>query len=213
MEIYMTLHIGDTAPDFTIESTKGEINLHDWIGSSWCFFFSHPADFTPVCTTEIGRTAMLAKEFEGRNTKPLGLSTDSVEEHKKWILDVDDTQHTTVEFPIVADLDKKVAQLYEMIHPNESSTEAVRSVFIIDPSKKIRLMMTYPMNVGRNFDEVLRAIDALQFADKHDVATPADWKTGDEVIIRPSICNEEAKKKFPQGWNEIRSYLRLTKVA
>jgi peroxiredoxin (alkyl hydroperoxide reductase subunit C) len=136
-----------------------------------------------------------------------------VEEHKKWILDVDDTQHTTVEFPIVADLDKKVAQLYEMIHPNESSTEAVRSVFIIDPSKKIRLMMTYPMNVGRNFDEVLRAIDALQFADKHDVATPADWKTGDEVIIPPSICNEEAKKKFPQGWNEIRSYLRLTKVA
>jgi peroxiredoxin (alkyl hydroperoxide reductase subunit C) len=208
----MALRIGDTAPDFTIDSTKGKLKLHDWIGNSWCFFFSHPADFTPVCTTEIGRTAKLAKEFEARNTKPLGLSTDSVEEHKKWIMDVDYTQQTTVMFPIVADLDKKVAKLYEMIHPNESSTEAVRSVFIIDPSKTIRLMMTYPMNVGRNFDEILRVIDALQFADKHSVATPADWQTGDAVIIPPSINNEEAKKKFPQGWNEVRSYLRFTKV-
>lgn len=208
----MTLHIGDTAPNFTIESTEGKIKLHDWIGNSWCFFFSHPADFTPVCTTEIGRTAQLGKEFEARHIKPLGLSTDSVEEHKKWILDVEDTQHTSVDFPIVADSDRKVAQLYQMIHPNESSTAAVRSVFIIDPTKKIRLMMTYPMNVGRNFDEILRVIDALQFADKHGVATPADWKTGDAVIIPPSISNEEAKKKFPQGWDEVRSYLRLTKV-
>ncbi|MEO8849434.1 MAG: peroxiredoxin [Casimicrobiaceae bacterium] len=208
----MTLHIGDTAPDFAIETSKGKIKFHDWIGNSWCFFFSHPADFTPVCTTEMGRTAQLAKEFESRNTKPLGLSTDAVEEHKKWILDINDTQHTTLEFPIVADSDRKVAQLYDMIHPGESSTAAVRSVFIIDANKKIRLMMTYPMNVGRNFDEILRVIDALQFADKYGIATPADWKKGDDVIIPPSTSNEEAKKKFPQGWNEVRSYLRLVKV-
>lgn len=208
----MTLHIGDTAPDFEIETTKGKIKFHDWIGDSWCFFFSHPADFTPVCTTEMGRTAQLAKEFKARNTKPLGLSTDTVEKHNKWIMDVNDTQHTTVEFPIVADPDHKVAQLYDMIHPNESNTATVRSVFIIDPKKKIRLTMTYPMNVGRNFNEILRIIDALQLADKSSVATPADWKKGDDVIIPPSISNEEAKKKFPQGWNEIRSYLRITKV-
>jgi len=208
----MTLHIGDTAPDFEIETTKGKIKFHDWIGDSWCFFFSHPADFTPVCTTEMGRTAQLAKEFKARNTKPLGLSTDTVEKHNKWIMDVNDTQHTTVEFPIVADPDHKVAQLYDMIHPNESNTATVRSVFIIDPKKKIRLTMTYPMNVGRNFNEILRIIDALQLADKSTVATPADWKKGDDVIIPPSISNEEAKKKFPQGWNEIRSYLRITKV-
>ncbi|HYW90847.1 MAG TPA: peroxiredoxin [Gammaproteobacteria bacterium] len=208
----MTLHIGDTAPDFEIETTKGEIRFHEWIDGSWCFFFSHPADFTPVCTTEMGRTAQLAKEFEARNAKPLGLSTDTVEEHRKWILDVNDTQHTTLEFPIVADPDHKVAQLYEMIHPSESDTAAVRTVFIIDPKKKIRLMMTYPMNVGRNFDEILRVIDALQLGDKHSVATPADWEKGGKVIIPPSISNEDAKKMFPQGWDEIRPYLRLTKV-
>jgi len=208
----MTLHIGDTAPDFEIETTQGKIKFHDWIGDSWCFFFSHPADFTPVCTTEMGRTAQLAKEFEARDTKPLGLSTDTVEDHKKWILDVNDTQNTNLEFPIVADPDHKVAQLYDMIHPGESNTATVRSVFIIDPKKKIRLTMTYPMNVGRNFDEILRVIDALQFADKYTVATPADWNKGDDVIIPPSVSNEEAKKKFPQGWNEIRSYLRLTKI-
>jgi peroxiredoxin (alkyl hydroperoxide reductase subunit C) len=206
------MHIGDTAPDFEIETTQGKIKLHDWIGHSWCFFFSHPADFTPVCTTEMGRTAQLAQEFEARNTKPLGLSTDTVEQHNKWILDVNDTQHTTLEFPIVADSDRKVAQLYDMIHANESSTAAVRSVFIIDPHKKIRLMMTYPMNVGRNFDEILRVIDALQFADEHSVAMPADWNKGDAVIIPPSFSNEEAKKKFPQGWNEVRPYLRLTNI-
>lgn len=208
----MTLHIGDTAPDFAVETSKGKIKFHDWIGDSWCFFFSHPADFTPVCTTEMGRTAQLAKEFEARNTKSLGLSTDSAEEHKKWILDINDTQHTTLEFPIVADSDHKVAQLYEMIHPGESNTAAVRSVFIIDPKKKIRLMMTYPMNVGRNFNEFLRVIDALQLADKNGIATPADWKKGDDVIIPPSVSNEEAKKKFPQGWNEVRPYLRMVKV-
>jgi len=208
----MTLHIGDTAPDFEIDTTKGPIRFHDWIGDSWCFFFSHPADFTPVCTTEMGRTAQLAKEFEARSTKPLGLSTDTVEEHVKWIEDVNDTQNTNLEFPIVADADLKIAKLYEMIHPDESTTAAVRSVYIIDPDKKIRLMMTYPMAVGRNFDEILRVIDALQTGDANGVATPADWKKGDKVIIPPSVTNEEAEKKFPQGFEELRPYLRYTKL-
>lgn len=208
----MTLHIGDTAPDFTIDTTTGKISLHEWAGDSWVFFFSHPADFTPVCTTEMGRTAQLASEFEKRNTKPLGLSTDTVEEHVKWIEDVNDTQKTTLEFPIVADADHKIAQLYDMIHPGESETAAVRSVFIIDPNKKVRLTMTYPMSVGRNFDEILRVIDALQIGDKHEIATPADWTPGGKVIIPPSVTNEEAKKKFPQGWDEQRPYLRYTNV-
>ncbi len=208
----MTLHIGDTAPDFTAETTVGEIHFHDWIGDSWCFFFSHPADFTPVCTTEMGRTAQLAMEFAARNTKPLGLSTDSVAEHIKWIEDVNDTQQTQVNFPIIADTHRKVAKLYDMIHPGESTTATVRSVFIIDPAKQIRLMMTYPMNVGRNFHEILRVIDALQFDDKHSVATPADWEEGDQVIIPPSISDADAEKQFPQGWTEVRPYLRLTKV-
>ncbi len=208
----MSLKLGDTAPNFTIATTKGEINLHDWSGDSWVFFFSHPADFTPVCTTEMGRTAQLAPEFEARNTKSLGLSTDTVEEHMKWISDVDDTQNTVLEFPIVADPDHKIAQMYDMIHPGESSTAAVRSVFIIDPDNKIRLTMTYPMSVGRNFDEILRVLDALQTGDKYNIATPADWRPGNDVIIPPSISNEKAKEMFPQGWNEIRSYLRLTSV-
>jgi len=208
----MSLKLGDTAPNFTIATTKGEINLHDWSGDSWVFFFSHPADFTPVCTTEMGRTAQLAPEFEARNTKSLGLSTDTVEEHMKWISDVDDTQNTVLEFPIVADPDHKIAEMYDMIHPGESSTAAVRSVFIIDPDNKIRLTMTYPMSVGRNFDEILRVLDALQTGDKHSIATPADWRPGNDVIIPPSISNEKAKEMFPQGWNEIRSYLRLTSV-
>ena len=208
----MSLKLGDTAPNFTIATTKGEINLHDWSGDSWVFFFSHPADFTPVCTTEMGRTAQLAPEFEARNTKSLGLSTDTVEEHMKWISDVDDTQNTVLEFPIVADPDHKIAQMYDMIHPGESSTAAVRSVFIIDPDNKIRLTMTYPMSVGRNFDEILRVLDALQTGDKYSIATPADWRPGNDVIIPPSISNEKAKEMFPQGWKEIRSYLRLTSV-
>lgn len=212
MEKIMTIHIGDTAPNFDIETTKGTINFHDWIGDSWCFFFSHPADFTPVCTTEMGRTAQLASEFSARNTKSIGLSTDTVEEHNKWILDVNDTQNTNVEFPIVADPEHKIAQLYDMIHPSESNTAAVRTVFIIDPNKKIRLMMTYPMSVGRNFDEILRVIDSMQLSDKHTIATPADWRPGDEVIIPPSITNDVAQDMFPQGWNEVRSYLRFTKV-
>lgn len=209
----MTLRIGDTAPDFTIATTKGKISLHDWAGDSWVFFFSHPADFTPVCTTEMGRTSQLASEFAKRNTKPLGLSTDSVEEHVKWIEDVNDTQNTDLQFPIVADADHKVAQLYDMIHPGESETAAVRSVFIVDPDKKIRLTMTYPMSVGRNFDEILRVIDALQAGDKYKIATPADWLPGGKVIIPPSVSNEDAKTMFPQGWDEVRSYLRLTDVS
>lgn len=208
----MSLRIGDTAPNFSIASTKGDITLHDWSGDSWVFFFSHPADFTPVCTTEMGRTSQLAGEFAKRNTKPLGLSTDTVDEHMKWIADVNETQNTDLQFPIVADAELKVAQSYGMIHPNESVTAAVRSVFIIDPSNKIRLTLTYPMNVGRNFDEILRVIDALQLGDAHKVATPADWTPGDKVIIPPSISNEEAKNIFPQGWDEIRPYLRFTDV-
>lgn len=208
----MGLRLGDTAPDFSIDTTKGKINFHEWIGDSWCFFFSHPADFTPVCTTEMGRTAQLAQEFAARNVKPLGLSTDTVDAHLKWIEDINDTQNTTLEFPIVADPDLKVSTLYEMIHPGESTTAAVRSVFIIDPNKKIRLTLTYPMSVGRNFDEILRVIDALQLNDSAKVATPADWRKGDKVIIPPSISNEAAKDIFPQGWEEIRPYLRLTKV-
>jgi len=208
----MSPRIGDIAPDFDVETTNGPINFHKWIGSSWVFFFSHPADFTPVCTTEMGRTAQLSDQFEARNVKPLGLSTDTVAEHMNWIKDVNDTQNTTLTFPIVADKDLKVSELYGMIHPNESTTAAVRSVFIIDPNKKVRLTLTYPMNVGRNFDEILRVIDALQLADSKKVATPADWRPGGKVIIPPSISNEEAKDIFPQGWEEIRPYLRVTDV-
>ena len=208
----MTLRLSDTAPNFQIATTTGNIDFHQWAGDSWVFFFSHPADFTPVCTTEMGRTAQLAGEFTARNVKPLGLSTDSVGEHLKWIEDVNATQNTTLRFPIVADEDRKIAELYDMIHPGQSETAAVRSVFIIDPQMKIRLTMTYPMSVGRNFTEILRVIDALQLGDKHRVATPADWTPGDKVIIPPSIGNEQAKDLFPQGWDEIRPYLRMTQV-
>lgn len=208
----MSLHIGDIAPDFTVDSQVGEINFHNWAGDSWVFFFSHPADFTPVCTTEMGRTAQLAGAFEKRNTKPLGLSTDTAEEHRKWIADVNDTQNTDLQFPIVADVDLAISKLYDMIHPDESETAAVRSVFIIDPKKKIRLIMTYPMSVGRNFDEILRVIDALQLSDAKRVATPADWNIGKDVIIPPSISDAEAKGLFPQGWTTHRPYLRTTKV-
>ena len=208
----MALHIGDTAPDFSVDTTEGKIGFHDWIGDDWVFFFSHPADFTPVCTTEMGMTAKLAEEFKARHVKPLGLSTDTVDEHIKWIRDVNDTQNTTLRFPIVADKDLKISRLYDMIHDAESTTEAVRTVFIIDPDKKVRLMMTYPMNVGRNFDEILRVIDALQLADTKRIATPANWRPGDTVIIPPSIPNDEAADIFPQGWEEVRPYLRLTQV-
>ena len=208
----MGIHIGDIAPDFTADTSTGKISFHDWIGTNWVFFFSHPGDFTPVCTTEIGRTAQLADEFAKRNVKPLGLSTDGVDEHLAWIEDVNDTQNTTVKFPIVADPDSTVARLYEMIHAHESETAAVRSVFIIDPDKKIRLTMTYPMNVGRNFDEILRVLDALQTGDAKQIATPADGVPGGMVIIPPSIKDADAKTLFPQGWTEVRPYLRTTKL-
>lgn len=206
----MGIHIGDTAPDFTADTSTGKIHFHEWLGSDWAFFFSHPGDFTPVCTTEIGRTAQLADEFAKRHVKPLGLSTDGVAEHLRWIDDVNDTQKTTVQFPIIADHDKKIARLYEMIHAHENETAAVRSVFIIDPQKKIRLTMTYPMNVGRNFDEILRVIDALQTGEAHRVATPADWVPGRPVIIPISIKDDEAKTLFPKGFTEVRPYLRTT---
>jgi alkyl hydroperoxide reductase subunit AhpC len=206
----MGIHIGDTAPDFTADTSTGKIHFHEWLGTDWAFFFSHPGDFTPVCTTEIGRTAQLADEFAKRHVKPLGLSTDGVAEHLRWIDDVNDTQKTTVQFPIIADHDKKIARLYEMIHAHESETAAVRSVFIIDPQKKIRLTMTYPMNVGRNFDEILRVIDALQTGETHRVATPADWVPGRPVIIPLSIKDAEAKTLFPKGFTEVRPYLRTT---
>jgi peroxiredoxin (alkyl hydroperoxide reductase subunit C) len=208
----MSLRIGDIAPDFSAQTTTGAIRFHDWISSDWAFFFSHPADFTPVCTTEMGRTAQLADEFAARGVKPIGLSTDTVAEHVKWIADVDDTQNTTLRFPIVADPDLEIAKLYDMIHPSESETAAVRSVFIIDPDKKIRLTMTYPMNVGRNFDEILRVIDALQTGDKFKIATPADWVPGDKVIIPPSVTEEQANAAFPQGYETIRPYLRTVKL-
>jgi len=208
----MSLHIGDIAPDFTSETQHGPISFHEWAGDSWVFFFSHPADFTPVCTTEMGRTAQLASDFAARNVKPLGLSTDTAEEHLRWIEDVNDTQHTNLQFPILADADLSIARLYDMIHPEQSETAAVRSVFIIDPNKKIRLTMTYPMSVGRNFAEILRVIDALQTSDKFRIATPADWEPGKDVIIPPSIKGEEAAKLFPQGWTEHRPYLRTTNV-
>lgn len=209
----MSLHIGDTAPNFTVATTTGEITLHDWSAGSWVFFFSHPADFTPVCTTEMGMTAKLAAEFEKRNVKPLGLSTDTVEEHLAWVKDVDETQGVTLRFPIVADPDLAIARLYDMIHPDQSETAAVRAVFIIDPAHKIRLTMTYPMSVGRNFDEILRVIDSLQLSDRASIATPANWRPGDEVIIPPSIDDARAKEMFPQGFTTIKPYLRTTKVA
>ena len=208
----MSLHIGDTAPNFTAATTAGEIELHSWSGDSWVFFFSHPADFTPVCTTEMGMTAKLAEKFEQRNVKPLGLSTDTVEEHCKWVKDVDETQGVTLRFPIVADPDLKIARLYDMIHPDESETAAVRSVFIIDPQNKIRLTMTYPMSVGRNFDEILRVVDSLQTGDRAGIATPANWMPGEDVIIPPSVSDEEAREKFPQGFETIKPYLRTTQL-
>jgi peroxiredoxin (alkyl hydroperoxide reductase subunit C) len=208
----MTLFLGDIVPDFSADTTTGVISFHDWIGENWSFFFSHPADFTPVCTTEMGRTSQLSAEFTKRGVKPIGLSTDTVKEHLKWIEDVNDTQDTTLRFPIVADPDLKIAKLYEMIHPTHSETAAVRSVYIIDNDKKLRLTMTYPMNVGRNFDEILRVIDALQIGDKFGIATPADWVPGQKVIIPPSVTDNDASEAFSQGYDTIRPYLRTVQL-
>ena len=206
----MSLRLGDEVPDFTQESTQGPINLYEWMGDGWAVLFSHPADFTPVCTTELGMVAALKPEFDKRNVKVIGLSVDPVDSHKKWSEDIAETQGTTLNFPLLADADRKVAQLYDMIHPSADSTATVRSVFIIDPKKKLRLTLTYPAPTGRNFDELLRVIDSLQLTDNEKVATPANWKDGDDVVILPSITNEEADKLFPKGYKELKPYLRMT---
>ena len=207
----MAVHIGAVAPDFTQESTAGPINFHDWIGKDWVILFSHPKDFTPVCTTELGAVAKLKPEFEKRHIKAIGVSVDPLDSHKKWIGDIEDTQGVKMNFPIIADADKKVSKLYDMIHPEWNDTLTVRSVFIIDPNKKVRLTITYPASTGRNFQEILRVIDSLQLTDSHSVATPADWKQGNDVIIAPAIQDPEVlKQKFPKGWKELRPYLRVT---
>ncbi len=207
----MSLRLGDAAPDFTQESSEGQISFHKWLGDSWGVLFSHPADFTPVCTTELGLTAKLKDEFAKRNVKVIALSVDPVDSHKKWINDINETQNTTVNFPIIADADRKVANLYDMIHPNASATATVRSLFVIDPKKVIRLIITYPASTGRNFDEVLRVIDSLQLTEYHSVATPGNWKNGDDVVIVPSLQDPEVlKQKFPKGFKALRPYLRMT---
>ncbi|MEC7839826.1 MAG: peroxiredoxin [Chlamydiota bacterium] len=206
-----SLQLGDTAPNFTAQTTEGDINFHDFIGNSWCVFFSHPKDFTPVCTTELGCAAKCKSQFEARNTKVIALSVDDVRSHNDWIADIDETQDTRVNFPIISDENRKIASLYGMIHPNADDTFTVRSVFIIDPSKKIRLMMTYPASTGRNFDEIFRVIDSMQLTDSHSVATPVNWHEGDDCVILPSITDPiELQKKFPKGWDEKKPYLRMT---
>src|SRR5262245_32467979 len=206
----MSLRLGDTAPDFTAESTEGAVRFHDWIGDSWAVLFSHPKDFTPVCTTELGYVARLKPEFDKRHVKAIGLSVDPVTSHKGWAADIKETQGHAVNFPIIADPEKKVADLYGMMHPAHDEVFTVRTVFVIDPKKKIRLMITYPQTTGRNFDEILRVIDSLQLTDAHRVATPVNWKQGEDVIIVPAVTDEEAKAKFPKGWKALKTYVRLT---
>lgn len=207
----MSLRIGDEAPNFTADTTEGEINFYDYLGDSWGVLFSHPKDFTPVCTTELGEAARLKPEFDKRNVKIIGLSVDATDSHHLWAKDIEETQGTALNFPVIADKDKTVADLYDMIHPNASDTFTVRSVFVIGPDKKIKLNLTYPASTGRNFDEILRVIDSLQLTAKHSVATPVNWKNGDDCIIVPAVSNEQAKEKFPDGWNEIKPYLRIVK--
>ena len=207
----MALHIGSIAPDFEQDSSEGTIKFHDFLGDKWGVLFSHPADFTPVCTTELGRVAKLKAEFDKRNVKPIALSVDPLASHKGWIGDSEETQSTKMNFPILADGDRKVSKLYDMIHPEANDTQTVRSVFIIDPKKKIRLTITYPASTGRNFDEILRVIDSLQLTDNFSVATPVDWKDGGDCVIVPSLKDPAVmKQKFPKGWKEVRPYLRLT---
>jgi alkyl hydroperoxide reductase subunit AhpC len=207
----VTIRLGDIAPNFTAQTTDGPIDFHAWKQGKWAVLFSHPKDFTPVCTTELGLTAKLAGDFAKRNVKAIGLSVDSVEDHKRWSSDIEETQGQKVNFPIIGDADRKVSQLYDFIHPNASDTLTVRSLLVIDPNNKVRLIITYPASTGRNFDEVLRVIDSLQLTDQHKVATPGNWKQGDDVIISPSVSNEDAKKIYPEGWNEKKPYLRLVK--
>jgi alkyl hydroperoxide reductase subunit AhpC len=206
-----TLRLGDIAPDFTQDSTAGPIHFHEWLGDSWGVLFSHPKDFTPVCTTELGYTAKLKGEFARRNVKVLAVSVDPVESHKGWVGDIEETQGCKVDFPILADPDRKVATLYDMIHPNANDTLTVRSVYIVDPKKKVRLVITYPASTGRNFDEILRVIDSLQLTDSHSVATPVNWKQGEDVIIAPSVQDPEVlRQKFPKGFRALKPYLRYT---
>ena len=206
----MALRLGDEAPNFQAETTEGDINFHDWIGDGWAILFSHPADYTPVCTTELGYTAKLKPEFEKRGVKIIAISVDSLEDHRGWINDINETQNTTVNFPIIADPDRAVATAYDMIHPNAAEKFTVRSVFVIDPNKKIRLTITYPPATGRNFDEILRVVDALQLTDNHAVATPVNWKDGEDCIVVPTLSDEEATAKFPKGFTTIKPYLRTT---
>ena len=206
----MSLRLGDIAPDFNADTTLGHINFHEFIGDSWVLLFSHPADFTPVCTTELGKTALLNDEFQKRNVKPIAISVDSLESHNKWVPDIEEVNSVKMNFPIIADPEKIVALLYDMIHPNASEKATVRSVFVIGPDKKIKLTLTYPASTGRNFTEILRVIDSLQLTANYQVATPADWVNGDDVIIVPSVSNEEASVKFPKGFTSVKSYLRKT---
>jgi len=207
----MSIQLGSIAPDFTQESTEGTIRFHEWIGDKWAILFSHPKDFTPVCTTELGTVAKLKGEFDKRNVKVIAVSVDDVDSHRRWIGDIEDTQKTKINFPILGDADRKVAKLYEMIHPEANDTLTVRSVFVIDPKKKVRLILTYPASTGRNFDEILRAVDSLLLTDNFSVATPANWKDGGDCVIVPSLQDPELlKQKFPKGWNAVRPYLRMT---
>jgi len=206
----MSIKLGDTAPDFDAESSLGKLNFYEYLGDSWGILFSHPADYTPVCTTELGKTSELKPEFDKRNTKVLALSVDGIDNHKGWIADINETQNTEVEFPIIADQDKKVSELYDFIHPNASATLTVRSLLIIDPNKKVRLIITYPASTGRNFTEILRVLDSLQLVDGFGVATPVDWKDGDDVIIPPAVSQEDAENKFPKGVKVVKPYLRFT---
>ena len=207
----MAIQLGDTAPDFTAETTEGKIHLHEWIGDKWCVLMSHPKDFTPVCTTELGFVAKTKAEFEKRNCKVIAVSVDDVPSHKSWIGDIEETQKAKMNFPIIGDPERKVASLYGMIHPNASDTLTVRSVFFIDPNRKVRAMITYPASTGRDFNEILRVLDSLQLTDQYKVATPANWKQGDDCVIVPSLTDpDELKKKFPKGYRALKPYLRLT---
>jgi alkyl hydroperoxide reductase subunit AhpC len=205
----MAIRLGDIAPDFSATTTQGPVKFHEWLGSSWGVLFSHPKDFTPVCTTELGETARLKPEFDKRNVKIIGLSVDPADSHSKWAEDIRETQGHALNFPVIADPDRKVSNLYDMVHPNADNTLTVRSVFIIDPNKKVRLILTYPASTGRNFDEILRVIDSMQLTDKFSVATPVNWKSGGDVIIVPSLSDDDAKKKFPGGWKTLKPYLRV----
>lgn len=205
----MSIRLGDTAPDFTAQTNEGSINFHEWLGESWGVLFSHPKDFTPVCTTELGEASRLKPEFDKRNVKIIGLSVDPADSHNKWAEDIKETQGHALNFPVIADADKKVSDLYEMIHPNANDTFTVRSVFVIGPDKKVKLTLTYPASTGRNFAEILRVIDSLQLTAKYSVATPVNWKDGDDCIIVPAVSDEAAKEKFPDGWKTIKPYLRI----